>query len=112
MLGKEKLVIFQGKKIRRMWYTEQQHFSVVDVIETLTDSVDAGAYWKKLKQRLSEEESEIMTFCHGLKLEQKTEKPLVNSDNYIEITGKVEELDNKKSLKDKRKKEVIRLKND
>jgi len=41
----------------------------VDVCEALTDSVDAGAYWRKLKQRLTEEGSEVVTFCHGLKLE-------------------------------------------
>ena len=41
----------------------------MDVAEALTDSVDAGAYWRKLKQRLIEEGSEVVTFCHGLKLE-------------------------------------------
>jgi len=40
----------------------------VDVCEALTDSIDAGAYWRKLKQRLTEEGSEVVTFCHGLKL--------------------------------------------
>jgi hypothetical protein len=35
----------------------------------LTDSADAGAYWRKLKQRLVAEGSEVLTFCHGLKLE-------------------------------------------
>ena len=35
----------------------------------LTDSIDAGAYWRKLKQRLIAEGSEPVTFCHGLKLE-------------------------------------------
>ncbi|MFC1617489.1 Bro-N domain-containing protein, partial [Candidatus Margulisiibacteriota bacterium] len=45
-------------------------FSVVDICSILTDSVDSGAYWRKLKQRLmQEEESEVVTFCHGLKLE-------------------------------------------
>lgn len=42
---------------------------MVDVCEALTDSVDPGAYWRKLKQRLIEEGSEVVTFCHGLKLE-------------------------------------------
>ena len=35
----------------------------------LTDSPDAGAYWRKLKQRLIAEGSEPVTFCHGLKLQ-------------------------------------------
>lgn len=41
----------------------------MDVCEALTDSPDPGAYWRKLKQRLTEEGSEVVTFCHGLKLE-------------------------------------------
>jgi len=40
----------------------------VDVVAALTDSPDAGAYWRKLKQRLNEDGSEVVTFCHGLKL--------------------------------------------
>ena len=39
-----------------------------DVCRALTDSQDAGAYWRKLKQRLKEEGSEVVTFCHGLKV--------------------------------------------
>jgi hypothetical protein len=40
----------------------------VDVCAVLTGSVDAGAYWRKLKQRLNEEGSEVVAFCHELKL--------------------------------------------
>ena len=47
---------------------EEWWFSVVDVIQVLTDSLDGGAYWRKFKQRLSNEGSEVVTFCHGLKL--------------------------------------------
>ncbi len=64
-----KIAIFKGKRIRRIIHEEEWCFSVVDVCEVLTDSPDAGAYWRKLKQRLTEEGSEVVTFCHGLKLE-------------------------------------------
>ncbi len=63
-----KIALFKGKKIRRIIYQNEWWFSVVDVCEALTDSIDAGAYWRKLKQRLKEEGSEVVTFCHGLKL--------------------------------------------
>lgn len=63
------LVVFQEKAIRRTWHNDEWWFSVVDVCGVLSDSADAGAYWRKLKQRLSEEGSEVVTFCHGLKLE-------------------------------------------
>ncbi len=41
---------------------------MLDVCGVLTDSPDAGAFWRKLKQRLNAEGSEVVTFCHGLKL--------------------------------------------
>ena len=63
------LIVFQEKAIRRTWYEDEWWFSIVDVCGVLTDSRDAGAYWRKLKQRLAAESNEVVTFCHGLKLE-------------------------------------------
>jgi len=63
-----KIAIFRKKEIRKTIHKNEWWFSVVDVCEALTDSIDAGAYWRKLKQRLKEEGSEVVTFCHGLKL--------------------------------------------
>ncbi len=63
-----KIALFKGKEIRRTLHNNEWWFSIVDVCEALTGSVDAGAYWRKLKQRLSEEGSEVVTFCHRLKL--------------------------------------------
>lgn len=62
--------IFEGNQIRSVWDNDKKewYFSVVDVVGTLSDSKDPGAYWRKLKQRLKEEGSEVVTFCHGLKL--------------------------------------------
>ena len=68
-ISADHLVVFQEKAIRRLWNNQKWWFSVVDVCGVLTDSPDAGAYWRKLKQRLSAEGSEVVTFCHGLKLE-------------------------------------------
>ena len=64
-----KIALFKGRKIRKIIHHNEWWFSVVDVCEALTDSVNAGAYWRKLKQRLTEEGSEVVTLCHGLKLE-------------------------------------------
>ena len=64
-----KISLFYGKQIRRVFLDEEWWFSVIDVIAFLTDSTDAGAYWRKLKQRLAAEGNQVMTFCHGLKLE-------------------------------------------
>lgn len=63
------LALFKGNKIRRTIFQKEWWFSVVDVCGVLTESADPGAYWRKLKQRLIQEGSEVVTFCHGLKLE-------------------------------------------
>lgn len=68
-----KLQLFEGSTIRTMWdnQTEEWYFSVADVCNVLSGSTakDPNAYWRKLKQRLKAEGSEIVTNCHGLKLE-------------------------------------------
>ena len=68
------IAIFKGKSIRKTIYQKEWWFSVTDVCGVLTDSPDSGAYWRKLKQRLIEEGSEVVTFCHGLKLPAPDEK--------------------------------------
>jgi len=62
------LVVFQDKKIRRIWHNDAWYFSVVDIITVLTDSADPRNYWKVLKHRLNEEGSEMVTKCNQLKL--------------------------------------------
>jgi len=74
MSENKKIAIFQKKEIRKIIYKNEWWFSVVDICEALTDSRDAGAYWRKLKQRLKAEGSEIVTNCHGLKLEARDGK--------------------------------------
>lgn len=62
--------LFEGKKVRFVWDGEQEkyYFSIVDVVQVLTDSVDGRKYWNKLKQRLKTEGNESVTNCHQLKL--------------------------------------------
>jgi len=62
------IAVFQETTIRRVWHNEEWWFSVVDVCAILTASPDAGAYWRKFKQRLNAEGGQPVTFCHGLKL--------------------------------------------
>lgn len=62
--------LFEDKNIRTLWdeTQEQWYFSIVDIISALTESVDATAYWRKLKQRLKAEGNETVTNCHALKM--------------------------------------------
>jgi len=46
-----KLIIFQHKEIRRIWYEDEWYYSVVDIIAALTDSPTPRQYWGKVKQR-------------------------------------------------------------
>jgi len=62
------IAVFRGKEIRKTIHNNEWWFSIVDVCAVLTESADPGAYWRKLKQRLKEEGSEVVTLCHGLKL--------------------------------------------
>ena len=63
-----KVSIFDEKKVRKILFNNEWYFSIIDVCSILIESSDSGAYWRKLKQRLVAEGSEVVTFCHGLKL--------------------------------------------
>jgi hypothetical protein len=70
MNKKESIQVFEDRQVRTIWDKEQEkwYVSIVDVVSVLTDSVDANAYWRKLKQRLKAEGNETVTNCHGLKM--------------------------------------------
>jgi hypothetical protein len=66
-----KLALFQEKEIRRVWYNEEWYFSVVDVVEVLTDSPKPKRYWTDLKRRSEKESGQGYAFCVPLKITAK-----------------------------------------
>ena len=70
MTQKQAIQLFEERKVRTVWDDEagKWYVSIVDVIAVLTESKDAAAYWRKLKQRLKAEGNETVTTCHGLKM--------------------------------------------
>ena len=70
MTHKQAIQLFEERKVRTVWDDEagKWYVSIVDVIAVLTESKDAAAYWRKLKQRLKAEGNETVTNCHGLKM--------------------------------------------
>ena len=69
----DKIRLFEQKQVRAVWDEEKEKwwFSIVDVVGVLTDQPTqrgASLYWGKLKQRLKEEGSELLTKCHQLKM--------------------------------------------
>ncbi|MFK5986621.1 MAG: Bro-N domain-containing protein [Pseudomonadota bacterium] len=71
MNNKDKIKLFKDQKIRTHWDDEQEKwfFSIVDVIEVLTDSPRARKYWNALKTKLNDEGSELSQNMGQLKMQ-------------------------------------------
>ena len=61
MTKETSIKLFEEKKVRTIWDEEKEewYFSVVDVIEVLTDSPRPRKYWNALKTKLKAEGSEL-----------------------------------------------------
>ena len=80
MTMKEKIQLFEDRKVRTAWDEEREkwYFSIVDVCGILINQPDyqkSRKYWNKLKQRLVEEGFQPVTNCHQLKLIAQDGKP-------------------------------------
>ena len=69
----DKIKLYEDQPIRTAWDEENEewYFSIVDVVGVLTEQPDyqkARKYWNKLKERLNNEGSQLVTNCHQLKL--------------------------------------------
>lgn len=87
---KKTLVIFESRKIRRVWHEDVWFFSVVDVIAALTDSAKPSVYWSAMKARVkNEEEIQLSTICKQLKVEasdgKKYETDCANTEGIFRI---------------------------
>ena len=81
-LDEQELEFFFDDKVRKVWHSneEEWYFSIVDVCQVLTDSADGRKYWNKLKQRLSEEGSQLVTNCHQLKMKSHKDGKMYKTD--------------------------------
>ena len=70
----KEMVLFESNKIRRQMYNGEWNYSIVDIIEILTESKDPNTYWRVMKKRLAEEGNESVTNCNGLKMVAKDGK--------------------------------------
>ncbi|MCF0242081.1 MAG: Bro-N domain-containing protein [Treponema sp.] len=78
----QKVKLFEDKKIRSEWDENEQqwYFSVIDVVEVLTDSVNPRDYWFKMKKRVHLEDGiELSTICRQLKM-QSSDGKFYNTD--------------------------------
>ena len=74
MTKQNAIKVFEEKKVRTVWDSDKEewYFSIVDVIEILTEQPNhqgARNYWKVLKNRMSKEGNETVTNCNQLKMQ-------------------------------------------
>ena len=86
-----KIQLFENQPIRTAWdeELEEWYFSIIDVVAVLTESKDANAYWRKLKQRLIQEGNETVTNCHAFKMKaadgKKRMTDVANTEQLLRI---------------------------
>jgi len=88
MVKQNKIQLFGEKKVRTVWDSEQEKwfFSVVDVIEVLTDSPRPRKYWSALKMKLENEGSELSHSLGQLKI------PASDGKKYLTDVADTEQL--------------------
>lgn len=64
-----KMIVFQEKQIRRVWYGEEWYFSVLDVVEILAETSNATDYFKKMRKRDAELHFYVGTNCPHVEME-------------------------------------------
>ena len=71
MTKRQAIQLFEKKKVRTVWDDEHEkwYFSIVDVVEVLTESTNPQTYWRVLKNRLKKEGNETVTNCNAFKLQ-------------------------------------------
>lgn len=92
-----KIQLFENQPIRTAWNEELEewYFSIIDVVAVLTESKDANAYWRKLKQRLIKEGNETVTNCHTLKLKAQDGKYRMTDVTDIEGMFRISQTESK-----------------
>ena len=102
-MANDKVQLFEDQPIRTAWVPDEEewYFSIVDVVGTLTEQIDyekARKYWNKLKQRLKEEGSQLVTNCHQLKMTaQDGKKRMTDVANTEQLLRIIQSISSKKA---------------
>src|SRR3989344_5078927 len=88
------IALFKGKTIRKTLYQTEWWFSVIDVIEALTDSAKPSVYWSAMKARVKNEDGfQLSTICKQLKLEsadgKKYETDCADTEGILRIVQSI-----------------------
>ena len=99
----DNIQLFEDQPIRTAWAEDEEewYFSIVDVVGVLTEQIDyqkSRKYWNKLKQRLNEEGSQLVTNCHQLKMTaQDGKKRLTDVANTEQLLRIIQSVPSKKA---------------
>ena len=99
----DKVQLFEDQQIRTAWAPDEEewYFSIVDVVGVLIEQIDyekARKYWNKLKQRLKEEGSQLVTNCHQLKMTaQDGKKRMTDVANTEQLFRIIQSIPSKKA---------------
>ena len=90
MSPETKIAIFKGKHIRKTIYKNEWWFSVIDIVEALTDSTQPSKYWSAMKARVNNDDGfQLSTICRQLKLTssdgKKYETDCANTEGIFRI---------------------------
>jgi DNA-damage-inducible protein D len=87
------LTIFEGKPIRHILHNEEIYYSVIDIIQVLSDSPNPNRYWTDLKRRSEKETGQSYEFCVRLNLPRVNGKPYptdcANTEGVLRIVQSV-----------------------
>ncbi|MCK4968022.1 MAG: Bro-N domain-containing protein [Candidatus Aenigmarchaeota archaeon] len=96
--SKNALVVFENKNIRRTWFNDEWYYSLVDIIEALTESVNPTDYLKKLRKRDEELGLYLGTNCpHVEMLTELGKKRLILAGNTKNIFRIIQSIPSKKA---------------
>ena len=72
--SQNRLVVFQGKEVRRSWHNEEWYYSLVDIVAVLSESKNPTDYLKKIRKRDEELKTYIGTNCPQVEMQTTSGK--------------------------------------
>jgi prophage antirepressor-like protein len=82
-MSQSEIVLFEEKQVRKIWFKEEWHFSVVDVVNVLvvSQTKDISGYWRTMKKRLKAENPELT--------EERKERGVSSQTDYAILTNEI-----------------------
>lgn len=93
-----KLIVFQGSEVRRTWYNNEWFYSLVDIVEVLSESKNPTDYLKKIRKRDEELKSYIGTNCPQVAMQTSSgKKRKILAGNTKDIFRLIQSIPSKKA---------------